>query len=86
MPVRWRVHRRRSSRQQKRIPKRPTVQLASLSGGLAELHLAMTTNGALLAHKASALAEAGLKRLNVSLYALAGDGGPTTLPHNPHKT
>lgn len=35
--------------------------------------LAMTTNGALLAHKASALAAAGLKRLNVSLDALDVD-------------
>ncbi|HMC41097.1 MAG TPA: GTP 3',8-cyclase MoaA [Acidimicrobiales bacterium] len=55
----------------------PTVRahLPVLVGRLAELgvDLAMTTNGSTLDHQAAALAEAGLRRINISLDTLRAD-------------
>lgn len=50
--------------------RRDLPELVSMLSSLANLDLALTTNGALLARDAAALARAGLRRITVSLDAL----------------
>jgi cyclic pyranopterin phosphate synthase len=53
--------------------RRDVEQLVALLAGLGELDLTLTTNAALLAQKAQALADAGLTRVTVSLDSLDDD-------------
>jgi cyclic pyranopterin phosphate synthase len=50
--------------------RRNVERLVAMLGGIPRIDLSMTTNGSLLAGKARELAEAGLKRLTVSLDSL----------------
>ena len=50
--------------------RRDVEKLVAMLAGISGLDLTMTTNGALLPHKASALAAAGLTRITVSLDSL----------------
>jgi cyclic pyranopterin phosphate synthase len=52
------------------LVRKDVEQLVGRLASIGDLDLALTTNGSLLAHKATALAEAGLKRVTVSLDSL----------------
>jgi GTP 3',8-cyclase len=52
------------------LVRKDVEQLVARLASIGDLDLALTTNGSLLAHKAAALAEAGLKRVTVSLDSL----------------
>jgi len=52
------------------LVRRDLEQLVEMLARLPDLELTMTTNGALLTHKAAALKQAGLNRITVSLDAL----------------
>jgi cyclic pyranopterin phosphate synthase len=52
------------------LVRRHVERLVGMLSGIADLDLTLTTNGSLLATKAQALADAGLKRVTVSLDSL----------------